>query len=84
MRHEFVIGPLCDSALFERKAKLYYCIQCKWSFLVCESKVEVLDEGGNPLAGDEISGRFGTFEEGPCPVLEALALEFLAEVPATS
>jgi len=25
VQHEFVIGPLCDSALFGRKARLYYC-----------------------------------------------------------
>jgi hypothetical protein len=84
MRHDLVIGPLCDSVLFGRKARLYYCIRCKWSFLVCGGKVALLDEGGNPLAGDRSLGRFGTFKEGPCPVLEAFALESLAEVPTTS
>jgi len=44
LRHEFVVGPLCDSSLSERKARLYYCIRCKWNFLVCGSKVAVLDE----------------------------------------
>ena len=72
LRHEFVVGPLCDSSLSERKARLYYCIRCKWNFLVCGSKVAVLDERGNPLTGTESSDRFNTFAEGPCPVLEAL------------
>ena len=83
MRHEFVIGPLCDSALFGRKARLYYCVQCKWSFLVCGSKFAVLDESGSRSNGDESSRRFVTFEK-PCPVLEAFASESLAEDSTTS
>jgi hypothetical protein len=71
LRHEFVIGPLCDSNLSPGKARLYYCIKCKWSFLVCGSEVAVLDEDGSPLIGKESLRRFNTFEEGPCPVLEA-------------
>ena len=71
-RHEFVIGPLRESSLSPRKARLYYCIRCKWNFLVCGSRVAVLDERGNPLTGTESFDRFNTFEEGPCPVLEAL------------
>jgi hypothetical protein len=74
LRHEFVVGPLCDSSLSQRKVRLYYCIRCKWNFLVCGSKVAVLDERGNPLTGTESSDRFNTFAEGPCPVLKALAL----------
>ena len=70
-RHQFVIGPLCERAIFQRKARLYYCIRCKWSFLVCGGRVAVLDEDGNPLGGDESLRKFATFEEGPCPVLEA-------------
>src|SRR5208282_6482124 len=83
-RHEFVIGPLCDSEVFGRKVRLFYCLRCRWSFLVCGNKVALVDEGGNSLAGDENSGRSGNFEEGLCPVLEAFASESLAEVPATS
>jgi len=70
-RHAFVIGPLCKSAIFQQKARLYYCVRCKWSFLVCGGKVVVLDEDGGPLSGDVSHRRFATFEEGPCPVLEA-------------
>ena len=70
-RHAFVIGPLCKSAIFQQKARLYYCVRCKWSFLVCGGKVVVLDEDGSPLGGDGSRLRFATFEKGPCPVLEA-------------
>ena len=70
-RHEFVIGPLCKHAVFQEKARLYYCIRCKWSFLVCGSRVAVLDEEGSSLVGKDSLCRFETFEEGPCPVLEA-------------
>lgn len=82
MRHHFVIGPLCDSELFRRKARLYYCVRCRWSFLVCGSKLVVLDQGGNPVAGDESLRRFATFAEGPCPVLEAFASASSAEAAA--
>jgi len=82
VRHEFVIGPLCDSALFGRKARLYYCIQCKWSFLVCGSKVAVLDEGGSPLNGNESSTRFSADEDDRCPILETFAFEALEEASA--
>ena len=78
-RHQFVIGPLCDVSLPSRKARLYYCRLCKWSFLVCGSKVAVLDEDGKPLAGEESFRRFSTFEEGPCPVLEAFASVAVAD-----
>ncbi|MBV8452406.1 MAG: hypothetical protein JOZ29_09055 [Deltaproteobacteria bacterium] len=70
-KHEFVIGPLFKHAVFQEKARLYYCIRCKWSFLVCGSKIVVLDEDSSPLGGDGGLRRFVTFEEGPCPVLEA-------------
>jgi hypothetical protein len=71
LRHEFLIGPLCNTSLFPKEARVYYCFRCKWSFLVCGSKVAVLDEDGSLLAGAESLRRFNTLEEGPCPVLEA-------------
>ena len=72
LRHEFVIGPLCDTALFRSKARLYYCIRCRWHFLVSEKKVVVLDDEGHPMAGTDSSARFDTFAEGPCPALVEL------------
>ena len=72
VRHEFVIGPLCDSPLFRRKARLYYCIRCNWHFLVGEKKVVVLDNNGHPMAGPDSAARFDTFAEGPCPALVEL------------
>src|ERR1700694_6118806 len=78
-RHEFFIGPLCDTSLTSRKARLYYCRLCEWRFLVRGSKVAVLDEDGNPLVGEESFRRFGTFEAGPCPVLEAFASQALSQ-----
>ena len=78
-RHAFVIGPLCSINPSTRKARLYYCRLCKWSFLVCGSKVAVLDEDGKPLVGEESLRRFSTFEEGPCPVLESFASVAVAD-----
>ena len=73
LRHQFVIGPLCQSDLCLGKSRLYYCCKCKWMFLVCGSKVAVLDQHGEPIVGEESRRRFSTFEEGPCPVLKSFA-----------
>ena len=76
LRHEFVIGPLCDSALFRRKARRYYYIRCNWHFLVCEKRVVVPDNDGLPIAGPDSSARFDTFAEGPCPALIELETRY--------
>lgn len=76
LRHDFAIGPLCDSPLFRRKARLYYCIRCDWRFLVCDSRVVVLDEDGHPIVGTDSSNRFDTFTEGPCPALAAFEARY--------
>jgi hypothetical protein len=71
LKHDFVIGPQRHNELFGRPARLYYCVRCKWSFMVGGSNVVVLDEDGSPLIGEESLRRFSTLAEGPCPVLEA-------------
>ena|SRR5260370_576475 len=77
-QHNFVIGPLCHSDLFKGRARLYYCTQCKWSFLVGGSKVVALDSNGHPFSGPEKTYRLETFGEGACPTLEALIDEIRA------
>jgi hypothetical protein len=72
-QHEFAIGPLCKHGGSAREARVYYCIRCKWSFLVCGRKVAVLAEDSSPISGDESLHRFATFEEGPCPAFETFA-----------
>jgi hypothetical protein len=79
-RHEFVIGPLRESNLSSQKARIYYCRLCEWSFLVCGSRVAVIDEDGQPLVGRESCIRFSTFGEGPCPVLEEFSSAYMADV----
>jgi hypothetical protein len=71
LKHNFMVGPERHSELFGRPARLYYCIRCKWSFLVCGRTVVVLDEHEMPIVGEQGVRRFNTFAEGPCPVLEA-------------
>jgi len=78
LRHDFVIGPQRHSDLFGQAARLYYCVRCKSSFLVCGSKVAVLDEDDVPLTGEESLRRFRTFGEGPCPVLETFVSAVMA------
>jgi hypothetical protein len=72
-RHQFVIGQPYKRAAFHEDARLYYCIHCRWSFFVWGSRVAVLDDDGTPLVGEDSIHRFKTFEDGPCPVLEAFA-----------
>ena len=71
LKHDFVIGPPRSTYLSSKPARLYYCRRCQWSFLVCGSKVAVLDEVGRALLGEENLLGFETFEAGPCPVLES-------------
>jgi hypothetical protein len=79
LRHDFVIGPQRHSDLFGRPARLYYCVRCKFSFLVCGSKVAVLDEDELPITGEESLRGFDTFGEGPCPVLEVVSAAMARE-----
>jgi hypothetical protein len=69
LRHDFLIGPLAVSPIVARRARTYHCVRCKWSFLVCESRIAALDENGNPISGNEGRRRFKTFGDGPCPAL---------------
>jgi len=71
-RHEFVIGPLFHSPLFDRQARLYHCVGCRWTFLVCGSQVVVLDADSKPMTRADSGDRFSTFENGPCPALTML------------
>src|SRR5271169_4127947 len=82
LKHDFVIGPQRPSDLFGRPARLYYCIRCKWSFMVCGSTVAVLDEDGTPVIGEESVRRFNSLGEGPCPVLEAFVSAAKADADA--
>lgn len=70
LSHNFVVGPRHHSDLFGRAARLYKCVRCKRSFLVCGRKVVVLNDDGSPIVGEESLRRFNTFAQGACPVLE--------------
>jgi hypothetical protein len=69
LRHDFLISPLADSPIVAGRARVYYCTRCKWSFLVCESRIAALGENGDPIGAEEGRRRFKTFGDGPCPVL---------------
>ena len=70
LRHNFLVGPRRHSDLFGRAARLYKCVRCNWSFLVCGRRVVVLNDDGSPIVGQESLRRFNTFAQGACPVLE--------------
>lgn len=70
-RHEFLIGPWSSIPIVSGHSRVYYCIRCKWSFLVCENRIAALDGDGVALGGKESLKRFDTFADGPCPALAA-------------
>jgi len=84
LRHNFIVGPQRHIDLFGRAARLYYCVRCKWSFLVRKNTVVVLDENESPIAGEESLRRFNTFGEGPCLVLAAFVAAALAHADAAA
>ena len=69
-RHDFAIAPVRQRGVGQEKSKLYYCIHCKWSFLVRGTKVAALSEDGTSLDRDESLRRLATFERGPCSAME--------------
>lgn len=79
MPHNYVIQVLGKlPGLFSPKRYLYHCVRCKWSFVVNDTRrgvVTAVATDGRPLQIDEAARRLVTFHLGPCPELEALALE---------
>src|ERR1700722_16885056 len=69
LKHELVVGPYRQNEPFDRPARLYYCAQCKWSFVVCGRAIAILDENGDRVAEDSLR-RFNSPTERTCPVLE--------------
>ena len=74
MRHNFTIWALAKSGSSRRRLHLYYCVRCKWAFLVDDESVSVtpLDQDGNPLRAPEAGKRLATFGVGPCPEFSRL------------
>jgi hypothetical protein len=76
LRHNFVVGPLHPSALTGENSQLFFCARCRWRFLVSRAGVVVVANDGNAMKGADADSRFDSFENGPCPALEAMNREF--------
>ena len=78
LRHSFAIKVLGKlPGLFQPQRYAYYCVRCKWSFVVNDGKrgvITALDECNEPLYGVEAAKRLSTFADGPCPSLRILIL----------
>jgi hypothetical protein len=74
MRHNFAIWALEKSGTSRRHLHVYYCVRCKWGFLVNDHSglVTPLDQNGNPIREPEAAERVATFGVGPCPVFSRL------------
>jgi hypothetical protein len=75
LHHNFVVGPLHQSTLTGEKCHLFFCARCRGRFLVSRSGVVVLDDDGAVMKGADAATRFDSFENGPCPALEAMNRE---------
>jgi len=69
MRHMFAIKDLGQSGWFKPHSYRYFCVLCRWSFLVENRRGDAtaLDESGRALNGAEGAARAATFALGPCP-----------------
>ena len=69
MRHVFAIKDLGQSGWFKPHSYRYFCILCRWTFLVenRHGDTTALDESGTALNGAEGAARVATFAVGPCP-----------------
>ncbi len=69
MRHMFAIKDLGQSGWFTPHRYRYFCVLCRWTFLVENRRGDAtaLDESGQALSGAENAARVTTFAIGPCP-----------------
>jgi hypothetical protein len=69
MRHMFAIKDLGQSGWFKPHSYRYFCVLCRWTFLVENRRGDAiaLDESGLALSGAENAARVATFALGPCP-----------------
>jgi hypothetical protein len=69
MRHMFAIEDLGQSGWFKPHSYRYFCVLCRWRFLVenRHGDVTASDESGKALNGAEGAARVATFAFGPCP-----------------
>jgi hypothetical protein len=69
MRHMFAIKDLGQSGWFKPHRYRYFCVLCRWTFLVENRRGDATawDESGHALSGAESAARVATFAVGPCP-----------------
>jgi len=74
LKHNFVIKFLKKPGLFQPQPYLYFCVRCRFRYLVNQTRgtVVAVDSEGKPLSEPENSARIATFSQGPCPALEPL------------
>jgi hypothetical protein len=70
VRHSFAIQTLGKRpGLFQAQRYLYYCVRCKWTFLINDTgrnAVTPVDSAGKELVAHEAHRRLLTFAQGPC------------------
>jgi hypothetical protein len=69
MRHTFAIEDLGQSGWFKPHNYRYFCVKCRWTFLVENRRGDATasDDSSRPLNGTEGAARVATFAIGPCP-----------------
>ena len=84
MRHNFAIEPLGPIGRFKAQRYLYFCIHCRWFFLVEGWKACALDQSSQPLSEPENGERVSTFAVGPCRAAPREYIPLRREIPATA
>src|SRR5260370_34562810 len=72
MRHNFAIWALEKSGTSRGHLHVYYCVRCKWSFLVNDHSglVTPLDQNGNPIRKPDSAAAAASFGVWPGPVFK--------------
>ena len=67
MRHNFAIELKGRAGRFKPQRYHYFCIRCRWLFLVEGAAISALADSRKPLTEREGLRRIATFAAGPCP-----------------
>ena len=85
-RHNFAVQDLGQSGLLGPHTYRYFCVTCRWMFLVVNRRGDTvaLDESGQPLPEPENRRRVASFAEGPCPASAAIWMQAEAAAAASA
>jgi hypothetical protein len=81
LKHNFVIQLLKKSGFFQPQPYVYFCIRCRFTFLVNQTRgsVVAVNSGGKPLSDQEIRRVPQPFFKAPVPLWNPRIEDCLAD-----